>query len=90
MNFLMVDEIDALEKLIKLSGQDWFSIRSPNYLWDKENMVRLGIKDGVREFLSCVESHVKELTPDEQDVIKTLWDEVNKVEFDFEGVESEY
>lgn len=75
--FLTVDEISALEKLIALSGQDWFNIRTPNFIWDNENKVRMEVKAAVKEFLSCAESHIAELTEDERWIIKDLWDFVN-------------
>ena len=84
--WLMVDERIALEKLRELSGQDWFEIRTPSYFWDAENKKRLNFIDGLKEFLSCSEGHIKELSDYDQDVIKTLWDNINTVYFDFEGV----
>lgn len=75
--FLTVDEIGALEKLIAFSGQNWFSIRTPNFIWDNENKVRLEMKSAIKEFLSCAESHIAELPENERWIIKDLWDFVN-------------
>lgn len=86
MNTLCIDEIEALENLIKLSGQDWFSIRTPQYLWDNDNKRRLNMKEGIKEFLSCAESSIKKLPDNQQDVIKTLWENVNTVDFNFDEV----
>lgn len=89
MDFLMLDEINALEHLRELSSQKWFNIRSPNYIWDSDNKVRIGVKDGIKEFLSCSESYIKDLTVDEKFIIYDLWNTVNETDFNFDEVNNE-
>lgn len=50
---LSIDEIALLETLAAESGNTWFSIRSPNFVWDNDNKVRLSVREAVKELLEC-------------------------------------
>lgn len=84
-------EIEALDELANISGQKWFSIRTPNYIWDVENKVRLDTKEAVKEFLNCAESYIFKMNGSKRCILINLWERVDSiVDFDFDEVNNEY
>lgn len=66
------DEITALEKLAEISDQLWFQIKTPNYVWDDDNKVRLSVDKACKEFLECTEDHIKSLTAKQKRSIENV------------------
>lgn len=69
---LSPEEITALENLSRLSNQLWFQIKSPTYIWDNDNKIRLSVMFGCRVFLQCSESFVCKLSNKEKRTINML------------------
>lgn len=69
---LSKDEIVALEKLSLFSQQNWFSIRTPNYVWDADNKIRMNLAKGCKEFIECSRDFVKNLSNKQRGIINEL------------------
>lgn len=66
------DEIQTLDKLVNLSGEKWFVIKTPNYIWDNDNKIRLSLISACKEFLQCTDSYISKLNSAEKNTIKKL------------------
>lgn len=82
---LTVDEIIALSLLAATSGEQWFSIRAYNYIWDRDNKVRMKVEEAVNELFQCADSFIPSLPSREKETIILLKERMKKDNFDFEN-----
>lgn len=66
------NEIIALEKLAELSSQSWFQIRTPRYIWDADNKVRMSVVNGCKEFIECSRNFMVKLSKKQRGFINEL------------------
>lgn len=82
---LMPNEIEVLNKLRHMSNETWFQIKTPNYIWDADNQVRLETKQGVKEFLQCVGESINDLSDKMRKTVRGIYEktfDVSEYSFD--------
>ncbi len=70
--FLSPEEINSLEELSIVSNQTWFQIKTPTFIWDSDNHVRLSVIGGCTELLQCSENCIEALSARQKKIIKNL------------------
>lgn len=73
---LMPDEIEVLDKLIDMSDQTWFQIKTPTYIWDSDNQVRLETESAVKEFLQCVGDSINDLSDKMRKTVRGIYEKI--------------
>lgn len=82
---LNFDEIKLLERIASESGNDWFQIRTPNFIWDNDNKIRLSVKEAVEELLECSRQQLESL--EDNETLRGLYEKVSySPDFDFDSV----
>ena len=73
---LLEEEIVLLKELMKLSGETWFDIRTPTFIWDSDNKVRLNVREAVKEFLQCTRNRINDLSDDMRFTARRLFEKL--------------